>query len=101
MLEFTLLVRLNLIFSGSTLLSSGDEGFRATSRLLDAAKVIPADDGEQKSKRIPATNIAFGFEGSVFAWMSDPERSWRGERLGQAMKQLHTVLNSHVSEGQL
>ncbi|KAF8516483.1 hypothetical protein JB92DRAFT_2910214 [Gautieria morchelliformis] len=71
----------------------GDEGFRAASRLLDAAKV--PQHGE---KILPAGNIAFGFSGTVFDWMSTPEQAWRAERLGKAMQQLDKSTNIHVSE---
>ncbi|KAF8516485.1 S-adenosyl-L-methionine-dependent methyltransferase [Gautieria morchelliformis] len=54
----------------------GDEGFRAASRLLDAAKV--PSPGQ---KTLPASN-----------------QVWRSERLGKAMLQLHTSMNGHVSE---
>lgn len=44
-------------------------------------------------------NIAFGFSGSVFEWMSTPEQAWRGQRVGKAMQQFHRAVNSNVSEG--
>lgn len=75
------------------LFSRGDEGFRATSRLIDAAKISGS------GKRVPAVNIAFDFDISVFSWMSSPDQAWRGARLGKAMQQLHSVANIHVSEG--
>jgi hypothetical protein len=72
----------------------GDEGFRAASRLLDAAKVPPPGQ-----KILPAGNIAFGFSGTVFDWMATPEQAWRAERLGKAMQQLDKSTNIHASEG--
>ncbi|KAG5643503.1 hypothetical protein DXG03_000744 [Asterophora parasitica] len=66
-----------------------DEGFKATSYLLEAAK--PASSEE---KRLPAVNLAFGFDKSVFEWMSDQE--WRGRRMGKAMQQLHRMANGNV-----
>lgn len=76
---------------------SGDEAFRATSRLIDAAKVNPSAAPDQKA--LPAVNIAFDFPGSVFSWMSTPENAWRGKRLGEAMQQLHRMANQNVSDG--
>lgn len=54
----------------------GDENFRATSRLLDAAK-SNAPHPNKPGKHIPAVNIAFSFPGSVFECMARPEHSWR------------------------
>ena len=75
----------------------GDEGFRATSRLLDAAKTTGPVSADKK--KIPAVNIAFDFSGSVFEWMSRPGEAHRGKRMGQAMQQLHRMANINVSEG--
>ncbi|KAG5636306.1 hypothetical protein H0H81_008477 [Sphagnurus paluster] len=66
-----------------------DEGFKATSYLLEASKP-PAAEG----KRLPAVNIAFNFDKSVFEWMADQE--WRGRRMGKAMQQLHRMANGNV-----
>lgn len=88
------------IFAFSNLLSvthlRGDEGFRATSRLLEAAKT---NIDEDSTKQLPAVNIAFGFNDTVFDWMSRPEEAWRGKRMGEAMQQLHRMANIHVAEG--
>lgn len=74
-------------------MNSCDEGFKATSYLLEASK--PPADG----KRLPAVNIAFGFEKSVFEWMADQE--WRGRRMGKAMQQLHRMANGNVVASKL
>ncbi|KAF9469574.1 S-adenosyl-L-methionine-dependent methyltransferase [Collybia nuda] len=66
-----------------------DEGFKATSYLLEASK-LPL----KQEKRLPAVNVAFGFEKSVFEWMSD--QAWRGKRMGKAMQQLHKMANGNV-----
>ncbi|KAG6856819.1 hypothetical protein H0H87_000291 [Tephrocybe sp. NHM501043] len=66
-----------------------DEGFKATSYLLEASK-IPSDD----ANRLPAVNLAFGFNSTVFEWMADQE--WRGHRMGKAMQQLHRMANGNV-----
>ncbi|KAF8079201.1 S-adenosyl-L-methionine-dependent methyltransferase [Lyophyllum atratum] len=66
-----------------------DEGFKATSYLLEASKA-PSTGG----KRVPAVNLAFGFDKSVFEWMSD--NAWRGRRMGKAMQQLHRMANGNV-----
>jgi hypothetical protein len=83
----------------TTLFQRGDEGFRATSRLLDAAKTTGPVSADKK--KIPAVNIAFDFSGSVFEWMSRPGEAHRGKRMGQAMQQLHRMANINVSEGML
>jgi hypothetical protein len=92
-----------LCFDYPCYIRSGDDGFRATSRLLDAAKVGPiSSSGEElPQKKTPAINIAFEFSDSIFEWMSSPEQAWRGERLGKAMQQLHGMANNNVSEGGL
>ncbi|KAJ7766958.1 S-adenosyl-L-methionine-dependent methyltransferase [Mycena maculata] len=76
-----------------------DEGYNAASRLIDVAKRrgsggtdTPAED----KPRVTGTNLAFGFDCSVFEWMAKPEQAWRGERLGRAMKQLHGMANANV-----
>ncbi|KAG6907938.1 hypothetical protein DXG01_006796 [Tephrocybe rancida] len=66
-----------------------DEGFKATSYLLEASKP-PADD----ARRLPAVNLAYGFDKTVFEWMADQE--WRGRRMGKAMQQLHRMANGNV-----
>ncbi|XP_006459128.1 hypothetical protein AGABI2DRAFT_116080 [Agaricus bisporus var. bisporus H97] len=66
-----------------------DEGFKATSHLLPASK--NAAPGE---KELVAVNLAFGFNGPLFDWMS--QEAWRGKRMGNAMKQLHSVVNGNV-----
>jgi hypothetical protein len=79
-----------------------DEGYNAASRLIDVAKrrgTIGAEVGEKS--RITGTNLAFGFDCSVFEWMAKPQEAWRGERLGRAMKQLHGMANSNVPKGML
>ncbi|EIN08722.1 S-adenosyl-L-methionine-dependent methyltransferase [Punctularia strigosozonata HHB-11173 SS5] len=78
-----------------------DEGYKAASRLIDVAKLrgpsgsadVSADAGKA---RVTGTNLAFGFDCSVFDWMAKPEQAWRGERLGRAMKQLHGMANQNV-----
>ncbi|KAJ7094326.1 S-adenosyl-L-methionine-dependent methyltransferase [Mycena epipterygia] len=77
-----------------------DEGYNAASRLIDVAKRRGApkattNEAEDKA-RITGTNLAFGFDCSVFEWMGKPEQAWRGERLGRAMKQLHGMANANV-----
>ncbi|KAG6811266.1 hypothetical protein H0H92_008259 [Tricholoma furcatifolium] len=69
--------------------SSCDEGFKATSYLLEASK--PSLDG---ARRLPAVNLAFGFNNTVFEWMAD--QAWRGRRMGKAMQQLHLMANGNV-----
>lgn len=69
-----------------------DEGFKATSHLLPASK--NAAPGE---KELVAVNLAFGFNGPLFDWMS--QEAWRGKRMGNAMKQLHSVVNGNVITG--
>lgn len=64
-----------------------DEGYNAAARLQEAAKTHGAATG---------ANLAFNFQGSTFNWMAAPERAWRGERLGRAMKQLHGMANANV-----
>lgn len=83
----------------------GDEGFRSTSRLVDAAKLSPATNGHangsassEVAKRQPASNIAFGFNESIFEWMASPSQAFRTERLGKSMQQLHSVVNLHVQD---
>ncbi|KAF7346966.1 S-adenosyl-L-methionine-dependent methyltransferase [Mycena venus] len=74
-----------------------DEGYNAASRLIDVAKrrgMAGAEVGDKS--RITGTNLAFGFDCSVFEWMAQPQQAWRGERLGRAMKQLHGMANSNV-----
>ncbi|GLB43619.1 putative O-methyltransferase [Lyophyllum shimeji] len=66
-----------------------DEGFKATSYLLEASKA-PSNGG----KRVSAVQLAYGFDKSVFEWMSDNE--WRGRRMGKAMQQLHRMANGNV-----
>ncbi|KAJ7210105.1 S-adenosyl-L-methionine-dependent methyltransferase [Mycena pura] len=74
-----------------------DEGYNAASRLIDVAKRRgTASAGVENKSRITGTNLAFGFDCSVFEWMAKPEQAWRGERLGRAMKQLHGMANSNV-----
>ena len=83
---------------------SGDEGFRAASHLLDAAKIMPPSDQTPPGTpptRHPAFNLAFGFSGPSFEWRSHPENAWRAQRLGKAMQQLHRMANANVSEGKL
>jgi len=48
-------------------------------------------------KRLPASNVAYGFEENIFVWMA--KNSWRGERMGAAMKQAHAVANGNVVHG--
>ncbi|KZT20604.1 S-adenosyl-L-methionine-dependent methyltransferase [Neolentinus lepideus HHB14362 ss-1] len=69
----------------------GDEAYKASSRLLDAAKETPGEE-----KKLPGVNLAFGFDMSIFEWMSKPEEAWRGQRLGKAMQQLHRMANGNV-----
>ncbi|KAJ7186459.1 S-adenosyl-L-methionine-dependent methyltransferase, partial [Mycena filopes] len=76
-----------------------DEGYNAASRLVDVAKRRGLDataDNDNSRKRITGTNLAFNFDCSVFDWMAQPEQTWRGKRLGLAMKQLHGVVNGNV-----
>jgi len=71
----------------------GDESFRASSRLLDAAKFNRHHlNGPRKS----GFSIAYDFDDSCFQWMSKPGQAWRGERLGLAMRQLHRMANDHI-----
>ncbi|THH29959.1 hypothetical protein EUX98_g4226 [Antrodiella citrinella] len=73
----------------------GDEGFKATSYLLEAAQQ-QQPSGENAAPALPAVNLAYGFKQSVFAWMADPEHSYRGQRMGKAMQQLHRMANGGV-----
>lgn len=75
-------------------LRRGDEGFKATAYLKEAA--APAEEG---SKEVPGTNIAFGFSETVFEWMASPGNAWRGQRMGKAMQQLHRMANGNVITG--
>jgi len=75
-----------------------DEGLRATSRLVDAAKLAAKVDGGHSQEKLHASNIAFGFSGSIFEWMSRPEEAWRGKRVGEAMPQYDRIANAHTSE---
>ncbi|KAJ7141986.1 S-adenosyl-L-methionine-dependent methyltransferase [Mycena filopes] len=72
-----------------------DEGYNAASRLVDVAKRRGLG-GTTADKRITGTNLAFNFDCSVFDWMAQPEQTWRGKRLGLAMKQLHGMANENV-----
>jgi hypothetical protein len=67
----------------------GDDAFRATSFLLDAAR---------NKEGLSGLKLAHGFKGSVFDWLASPEHPWRGERMGQAMQQLHRVANNNTAE---
>ncbi|KAJ3569699.1 hypothetical protein NP233_g4876 [Leucocoprinus birnbaumii] len=68
-----------------------DEGFKATSHLLQASKV--SSQGKE-GKDLPGINIAYGFNETVFEWMS--KEAWRGKRMGNAMQQLHRMANGNV-----
>jgi hypothetical protein len=84
--------------SGShVIFHSCDDSFRASSRLLDAAKTT--GPVSKDNKKLPAVNIAFDFTGPVFEWMARPEESYRGKRLGEAMQQLHGMCNANVPKG--
>ncbi|TCD62094.1 hypothetical protein EIP91_007494 [Steccherinum ochraceum] len=74
----------------------GDEGFKATSYLREAAVARPTAGADAEAKPVPAVNLAYGFEESVFAWMAKPEHPWRGQRMGKAMQQLHRMANGGV-----
>jgi hypothetical protein len=76
---------------------SCDEAFRASSRLLDAAKTT--GPVSKDNKKLPAVNIAFDFSGPVFEWMARPGESYRGKRMGEAMQQLHGMCNVNVAKG--
>ncbi|KAJ6566042.1 S-adenosyl-L-methionine-dependent methyltransferase [Mycena capillaripes] len=55
-----------------------DEGYNAASRLIGVAKLRGADGAEVGGKsRITGTNLAFGFDCSVFEWMAQPQQAWR------------------------
>ncbi|KAF5359577.1 hypothetical protein D9756_003163 [Leucocoprinus leucothites] len=70
-----------------------DDGLRATSFLLPAAKVDAPKTTQ--GKEAPAISLAFGFEESVFSWLAkDPIR---GKRMGSAMEQLHRVTNENTA----
>ena len=71
---------------------SCDEGFKATSYLLEASK-SPLDG----AAKFPAVNLAFGFDSTVFEWMAD--QPWREHRMGRAMQQLHRMANGNVITG--
>lgn len=101
MFEFTSQLLVYLTNTISFLLYSGDEAFRAASRLLDAAKTTAPVNPDKPHKKLPAVNIAYNFSGSIFEWMSRPEEAWRGKRLGEAMQQLHRMCNINVSEGRV
>ncbi|KAJ7186476.1 S-adenosyl-L-methionine-dependent methyltransferase [Mycena filopes] len=75
-----------------------DEGYNAASRLVDVAKRrgLNSTTTDESRKRITGTNLAFNFDCSVFDWMAQPEQTWRGKRLGMAMKQLHGMANENV-----
>ena len=70
-----------------------DEGFKATSYLLEAAKPEMRNE-----KKLSACNIAFNFPNSVFQWMA--ESGWRGRRMGKAMQELHYVTNHNAISGE-
>jgi hypothetical protein len=76
----------------------GDEAFKATSRLLDAARANFSQINDL-DKRITAANVALGFNGDIFEWFSNSEGQWRNSRLGKAMKQLHHAINENVADG--
>lgn len=69
-----------------------DEGFKATSHLLQASKV--SSPKTPQGKDLTALNLAFGFNQTVFEWMS--QEAWRGKRMGNAMQQLHRMANGNV-----
>ncbi|KAH9487380.1 O-methyltransferase gedA [Psilocybe cubensis] len=71
---------------------AADDGAKSTTRLLEAA----TGKGKESSKT--AANIAFGFDGSVFQWMSSPGNEWRGKRTAKAMVQLHGMANGEIGE---
>ena len=96
---------LGLGYPSHTLLANsqlcrGDDGFKATAYLLEAAKAAAAaaESGAGKKAR-PAMNIAFGFEEHVFDWFASPAQAWRGQRMGRAMQQLHRMANGNVVTG--
>lgn len=99
MFDFTL--RLLYIWLNTILLISysGDEAFRATSRLLDAAKIAASADTDKPQKQLLAVNIAFDFSSSTFEWMSKQENAWRNKRFGEAMQQLYRMSSINVSRG--
>ncbi|PSR77253.1 hypothetical protein PHLCEN_2v7988 [Hermanssonia centrifuga] len=66
----------------------GDEGFKGSSYLTEAA---------QSTDERSALSHAFGFTDPVFKWMASPEQAWRGQRVGKAMQQLHTMANGNVT----
>jgi len=70
-----------------------DDGAKATIHLLDAATF----QGGENQKT--AANIGFGFNGSIFNWMTSPGNEWRGKRAGNAMVQLHSMANGGIGEG--
>lgn len=68
---------------------------------MDAAKVAAQFKGDSSQPIPHASNIAFGFSGSIFEWMSTPEQAWRGKRVGTAMLQVNQTANAHIAEGNL
>ncbi|KAH8079791.1 S-adenosyl-L-methionine-dependent methyltransferase [Cristinia sonorae] len=74
----------------------GDEGFKATSYLLEAAKQSHPKSDSESAQTLPAVNLAYGFKESVFEWMANPAHAWRGQRMGKAMQQLHRMANGGV-----
>lgn len=67
-----------------------DDAFKAAAYLVEAAR---SDDK-------PALNLALRFDEPVFERWSSPQHAWRGQRMGQAMKQLHQMANGNVKTGE-
>jgi hypothetical protein len=70
-----------------------DDAFRAASHFTEVAKASTA------GRRLPAHAAAYGYNSTIFEWMSTPEQAWRGQRVGRAMVQSHTFANKHIAEG--
>ncbi|GJF00455.1 hypothetical protein PsYK624_167430 [Phanerochaete sordida] len=72
-----------------------DDGFKSAAYFVEATRAAADPNGAHT----PASNLAFGFTGSVFRRWLEPEHAWRGKRMGQAMKQLHHAANRNVITG--
>ncbi|KAF9445422.1 S-adenosyl-L-methionine-dependent methyltransferase [Macrolepiota fuliginosa MF-IS2] len=68
-----------------------DDGYKASSQILSASKIAVPD--KSQGREVPAINLAFGFQDSVFGWYT--REAWRGKRMGNAMQQLHRVVNEN------
>ncbi|KAF9446748.1 S-adenosyl-L-methionine-dependent methyltransferase [Macrolepiota fuliginosa MF-IS2] len=68
-----------------------DDGYKASSQILPASKIVVPD--KPQGRELPAISLAFGFQDSVFEWYT--REAWRGKRMGNAMQQLHRVVNEN------